>query len=203
MRMVTILVCLTSMAAWCGDVTCVAQQFVQYMNRLESLQASYRQKENDKALSSGKFFWRRPFLLSMQTEFKGAPMTIVVNQEGSFIFNEAYQSLTTLDTARHALRNIFASPLVISEVSFLRKTGEFYVMRITKKDMWLDVLCTASGVLQGWIAPGTEHVITLLDHVVINEPIPDDTFRTPKAPSALERNAFWARQAACAESASG
>lgn len=170
----------------------VCQKFIEHINALQTLQAAFEQHQGSRRVS-GALLWKKPFYIRADISDEHTPLTIVVNAEGSFVMNRAFNTVTQADTRDHPLRKLLAKPLALSDVELTQDAFGCRCLRLLSCH-GVTVFCDDHGHLKGWaVLDGHGEQAIFLRDAAYNTDLPDEAFSTPKAPTALERKEFWAR----------
>lgn len=170
----------------------VCQKFIEHVNALQTLQAAFTQPEGTQQVR-GVLRWKRPFFIRADMDETQMPLTIIVNAEGSFVVNNAFNTVTQADTSNHPLRQLLEHPLQLSDVALISTECGYTQLRVLACS-GLIALCDEQGQLVGWIVQGSRRTQKVfLQDVIYNGGLSDAIFATPRAPTALERKEFWSR----------
>ena len=173
-----------------GDVRAT---FVAHINSLSSLKATFAHSIDGRPASHGDIIWTKPFLLKVRMDDAQIPLTVTVNNEGGFLHNTAFQTVTHTDTSQHPLRRLLSRTLKVEDVVLMPERMHGYDL-IHIVGSGIIILCDNKGHIMGWFLDiqGQKHTV-VLSNVVYNESVDSKEFATPVPPTPLERKKFWAR----------
>lgn len=174
----------------------VVQRVIDYLDRLDTLQGDFTQVAPSGALSTGRFYLRRPGLLRFEYN-PPSPLLIVATGGMVFVRDDELETTDSYPVGKTPLKFLLRKRVELADARLVavdRGPDSAAVTFASSEDEEggeISLIVSAPDVaLERWVVRDPQSGITIvtLDNVVTGEPIPNRLFAAPEASSPFLKN---------------
>jgi outer membrane lipoprotein-sorting protein len=174
----------------------VAQRIIDYVDRLDTLQGDFTQVAPSGAVSTGRFYLRRPGLLRFEYD-PPSPLLIVATGGMVFVRDDELETTDSYPVGKTPLKFLLRKRVELAEARLVAVDRGPDSAAITfasagdEEGGEISLIVSAPNVvLERWVVRDPQSGVTIvtLDNVVSGEPIPNRLFAAPEASSPFLKN---------------
>ncbi|MEZ5927041.1 MAG: outer membrane lipoprotein carrier protein LolA [Parvularculaceae bacterium] len=174
----------------------VADKVLAYLDGIDTLQGDFTQVAPSGAISTGKFYLRRPGLLRFEYD-EPSPMLIVATGGTVFVRDEALETTDSYPVGKTPLKFLLRKKVELDDARVAAvdrgadSAAVTFVSDEEDNEGELSVIVRAPDMqLEQWIVRDPQNGVTIvtLDNVVAGASIPNRLFAAPKAESPFLKN---------------
>lgn len=183
--------------AFAGDSDeAVARRVLGYLEGLDTLQGDFTQVAPSGAVSTGKFYLRRPGLLRFEYD-EPSPLLIVATGGMVFVRDEALETTDSYPLGKTPLKFLLKKRVELKDARVVAvdrgvdSAAVTFASEDEETEGELSVIVRAPDIeLEEWVVRDPQNGVTIvtLDNVVNGEPIPNRLFAAPEASSPFLKN---------------
>ncbi len=174
----------------------VVERVLGYLEGLDTLKGEFTQVAPSGAVSTGKFYLRRPGLLRFEYDAP-SPLLIVATGGMVFVRDEALETTDSYPLGKTPLKFLLRKRIDLDDARIVAvdRGVDSAAITLASKDEetegQLSVIVRAPGIeLKEWVVRDPQNGVTIvtLDNVVSGAPIPNRLFASPEASSPFLKN---------------
>jgi len=174
----------------------VVERVLGYLDRLDTLKGDFTQVAPSGAVSTGKFYLRRPGLLRFEYD-QPSPLLIVATGGMVFVRDEALETTDSYPLGKTPLKFLLKKRVELKDARVVAVDRGVDSAAVTlasadeETDGELSVIVRAPDIeLEEWVVRDPQNGVTIvtLDNVISGEPIPNRLFAAPETSSPFLKN---------------
>lgn len=174
----------------------LAERVLASLEAIDTLQGEFTQIAPSGAISTGRFYLRRPGLLRFEYDAP-SPLLIVATGGTVFVRDEALETTDSYPVGRTPLKFLLKKRIELDDAKVVAvdRSADSAAVTFASEDEEtegeLSVVVRAPDLqLEEWIVRDPQNGVTIvtLDNVVAGEPIPNRLFAAPRADSPFLKN---------------